>query len=116
MWIISPKALTRFAQAHPEAKKALDNWRALAERARWANWADLKQTFGSADRVGGCVVFDVGNNQYRLIGRVFFGNHKLYILKVMTRAEYDRKDPGNKRRSRWETECRCHEPQPKGES
>lgn len=43
----------------------------------------MKQTFGSADIVGRCVVFDVGNNRFRLIARVFCESQKMYILKVM---------------------------------
>jgi mRNA interferase HigB len=105
MWIISPKALKLFAEAHPEAKRPLDAWRKAAEAAEWGGWGDLKRTFRSADRVGSCVVFDVGGNKYRLIGRVFFASHKLYVLKVMTHAEYDR--------AKWTSECRCHGPQPK---
>ena len=35
------------------------------------------------------VVFDIGNNRYRLIGRVFYP-HKHYVLRVMDHEEYDR--------------------------
>jgi mRNA interferase HigB len=92
------------------AKKALEAWYKIAKLAWWSNWSELKQTFGTADRVGNCVVFDVGSNKYRLIGRVFFGSHKLYILKVMDHAEYDRKGKGGS--SSWAGECGCHRPQP----
>jgi mRNA-degrading endonuclease HigB of HigAB toxin-antitoxin module len=36
-----------------------------------------------SDQVGNCVVFDVGNNRYRLIGRVKYEQHIVYVLKVM---------------------------------
>lgn len=44
-----------------------------------------KQTFGSADQVGNCVVFDVGSNRYRLIGRVLYP-HKLSCESWVTRS------------------------------
>ena len=64
----------------------------------------LRQTFGSADQVGNCVVFDVGNNRYRLIGRVKYGtiNYRagmIFILKVMDHQEYDNK--------LWIEQCGC---------
>jgi hypothetical protein len=58
---------------------------------------------GSADRVGNCVVFDVGNNRYRLIGRVFYP-YKLYVLRVMDHQEYSR--------NAWAKQCGCHNPPP----
>ena len=64
----------------------------------------LKQTFGSADQVGNCIVFDVGNNRFRLIGRVFYRAGRLYILSVMDHQEYDK--------GRWVDDCGCYEPPP----
>ena len=76
----------------------------LARSAAWANFAALRQTFGSADRVGDCVVFDVGNNRFRLIGRVRFAGGIVYVLKVMDHTEYDARN--------WADECGCHRPPP----
>jgi mRNA interferase HigB len=87
------------------AERDLSVWHKIASKADWGNFASLKQTFGSADQVGNCVVFDVGNNRFRLIGRVIYPKGRLYVLKVMDHAEYDR--------ARWAEECRCHKPPPK---
>jgi hypothetical protein len=35
----------------------------LVKNAHWKDFGALKQTFSSADKVGDCVVFDVGNNR-----------------------------------------------------
>jgi len=51
-----------------------------------------RTTFPSADLGGNCTVFNVAGNYYRLIARVFFRSHKVYVLRVMTHAEYDRED------------------------
>ena len=86
------------------AERALTTWYKLAKTAAWANFGALKQTFGSADQVGTCVVFDVGNNRFRLIGRVNYAKGILYVLQVMDHAEYDR--------NRWVDSCGCHKPPP----
>ena len=83
---------------------ALSAWYKIASKAEWANFARLKQTFGSADQVGNGVVFDVGSNRYRLIGRVLYP-HKLSVLRVMDHEEYDR--------ASWASQCGCHSPPPK---
>jgi len=38
-------------------------------------------------------------HRYRLIARVLYRSHKVYVLRVMTHAEYDRVD--------WPTQCGC---------
>ena len=86
-------------------------WLKIAEGACWDHWADLKQTFGTADKVGNCVVFDIGNNLYRVIGRVFFDKDRLYILAVMDHEEYDKKD--SKGKPGWIAKCGCHRPPPR---
>jgi mRNA interferase HigB len=87
------------------ARRDLSAWYKLAKAARWANFGAVKQTFGSADQVGNCVVFDVGNNRFRLIGRVNYRRGILYVLRVMDHKGYDAK--------RWIDSCGCHRPLPK---
>lgn len=87
------------------ARRDLAVWSKLVRAANWSNFAGLKQTFGSADQVGNCVVFDVGNNRYRLIGRINYSKGIVYILKVMDHGEYDKR--------KWPDECGCFQPPPK---
>jgi mRNA interferase HigB len=72
--------------------------------ADWKNYHDLAKDYPSADRVGDCVVFNILRNDFRLIARLRFRSHKVFILKVMTHAEYDRND--------WQSECGCHQRPP----
>lgn len=85
-----------------EAERFLRDWIKGARSVEWKDFADLKQTFGSADKVGDCVVFDAGANRYRLIGRVRFRSRRIYILKIMDHAEYDL--------DKWKDACGCFEP------
>jgi mRNA interferase HigB len=109
MRVISRRRLREFWQSRKKdaatAERHLSAWYKLARHAAWGNFATLKQTFGSADQVGNCVVFDVGNNRYRLIGRVNYARGILYVLRVMDHREYDK--------DLWVDGCGCHKPPPK---
>lgn len=89
-----------------DAQRYLTAWYKLTTGETWHNFAELRGTFGSADQVGDCIVFDVGNNRYRLIGRLRYATDVLpgvvYVLRVMTHAEYDD--------NKWPDECGCHKP------
>jgi len=50
-------------------------------------------------------VFDVGNNRFRLIGRVNYTRGIVYVLRVMDHPEYDK--------NLWVDDCGCHKPPPK---
>lgn len=107
--IISKRRLREFWEYRKHdskiARRDLSVWHKLAKDADWANFAALKQTFGTADQVGNCVVFDAGNNRYRIIGRVNYRAGIVYVLRVMDHSEYDKK--------RWIDDCGCHQPPPK---
>ena len=112
MRVISRKAIRLFWEEPKRAKDAkplLAAWYKVVLAAEWRNFADLRQTFNSADRVGNCTVFDIGGNKYRLIGRVRYATEMLpgvvYILYVMTHAEYDE--------NTWPDKCGCFQPPPK---
>ncbi|MBX3411560.1 MAG: type II toxin-antitoxin system HigB family toxin [Pirellulales bacterium] len=79
-------------------------WYLTAVHAEWSRWAELVASFPQADQVGDCVVFNLGNS-HRLIGRVRYAARRLYVLRILTHAEYDKSD--------WPTECGCHERPPR---
>jgi mRNA interferase HigB len=49
-------------------------------------------------------VFDVGNNRFRLVGRINYQKGIVYVLRVMDHTEYDK--------NRWPDECGCFRPSP----
>ena len=99
MHVISMKRLREFWLKHPPAENPLRAWHQVAETSQWQSINQIRETFPKADRVGKCVVFDVGGNKYRLVVVVHFERGKLYVRKVMTHAEYSR--------DRWKGECLC---------
>lgn len=93
MRVISNKALVAFADDHPHARVPLQAWRRAVQAGAFASFADLKASFGPADKVGTFVVFDVGGNKYRLIAAIHFDRQTLYVRHGLTHAEYDRWTP-----------------------
>lgn len=101
MWIISKSRLREFWESgHSAAKEPLLAWYKDVEHADWAKWADVKAMYGSVDQVGDCVVFNIGGNKYRLIARIRYNLHKVFILKVLTHREYDT--------DKWKDDCGCY--------
>lgn len=88
--VISNSALRAFASSYPLAASALQGWRRVIEKNRFANWAELKAAFNSVDKVGDLVVFDLGGNKFRLICYVRFDRQIVYIKAVLTHREYDK--------------------------
>lgn len=105
MWIISIKRLRQFWAVHPRAELSLRSWFTQVTAADWSNFAELRATFRSADLVGNCIVFNISGNHYRLITRLFYASHKVYVLRVMTHQEYDLVD--------WAEQYGCYKPPPK---
>lgn len=89
MHVISQKALRLFWEQHPDSEMALARWFKVIRHTRFRNFAELREAFPSADKVGAWVVFNVGGNNYRLITSIHFNRRKVYIRQVLTHHEYD---------------------------
>lgn len=80
-------------------------WFKAATAKSFTDFADLRGTFGTADQVGYCTVFDVGNNRFRVIGRVNYRMRRIYVLAMLTHSDYDGMT--------WVEDCGCRQPPPK---
>ncbi|MBI5175422.1 MAG: type II toxin-antitoxin system HigB family toxin [Candidatus Melainabacteria bacterium] len=90
MEIINENELHSFAKNHSNARRPLANWIDVTKAAAWKSFAEIRETFRSADYVKEQVVFNIGGNNYRLICSVDYSLQRVYVLEVMTHAEYDR--------------------------
>lgn len=97
MRVIAKKALVLFYTEHTDAKIALEEWNEKTEEAEWGNFAQVKQTFRTADLVGNNrIVFNIRGNQYRLVALVLFKVKMVYIRFIGTHEDYTRiKDIAN---------------------
>ena len=89
MHVISYKRIRQFSSVYPDSKASLDAWFKVTGKAIWGNLAELKAVYPSADLVGRFVVFNVAGNKYRLIARIVYRSRTLFIIAIMTHAEYD---------------------------
>jgi mRNA interferase HigB len=89
MHVISRKRLNEFVENHPDSKSSLARWYGLIKRGHFANFAELREVFPSADQVGKLTVFDIGGNKVRLVAAIHYNRRKIYVRAVLTHSEYD---------------------------
>ena len=90
MRVIAKKTLVLFYTQHEDSQTALEEWYEKTQNAKWENFAQLKQTFNSADSVGNQrYVFNIKGNHYRLVALVLFRIKMVYIRFIGTHDEYD---------------------------
>ena len=91
MRIFTEQALKEYAETHPDAKVALQEWTTIVKKSEWTCFADVKKTFNSVDNVGNQhYVFNIKGNSYRLIVVIKFTIKFIYIRFIGTQAEYDK--------------------------
>lgn len=97
MNVITRKRLRDFAARHADAAAARDSWYAVASKAKWRTLAELRTVYPHADLAAVAsgnkvTVFNIGGNKYRLIAAVHYKTQRLYVLRILTHAEYDKGD------------------------
>lgn len=91
MRIFTEQALKEYAEAHPDAKVALQEWSTIVKKSEWTCFADIKRTFNAVDNVGKQhYVFNIKGNSYRMIVVIKFTIKFVYIRFIDTHAEYDK--------------------------
>ena len=96
MRIISKNTLVEYYELHQEAKVALEEWYKKTKQAEWKCFADIKNTFNSADSIGNQhYVFNIKGNDFRLVVVVKMTIKTVLIRFIGTHAEYDKIDAKN---------------------
>ena len=95
MHIITEKALSNFGKQHPQAAQPMRLFIQTLRRAEWRSLEETRSVLPHADQVtvkSGSVVtvFNVGGNNWRVITALHYNRQVVYILAVLTHAEYDR--------------------------
>lgn len=92
MRIISRKAIREASAKHTEWSPSLNAWHKIAKGADWKNFADVRNSWKNSDTVGRFVVFDISHNRCRLIATIKYEWKMVYIRRILSHAEYDRKE------------------------
>jgi mRNA interferase HigB len=79
------------AQAdHADLIDPLNAWWKVAAHVGWKNIEDVRKIYRDTDMVGRYTVFNIKGNKYRLIVRIEYEKQRIYIIDVLTHAEYDK--------------------------
>ena len=91
--MIAKRVLRDFWTKYPDGEQQMKSWFREAEKARWKNTNEIKRVYPSASILGnGRVVFNIKGNHYRLVVRINFQYHMVWIRFVGTHKEYDQLD------------------------
>jgi len=97
--VFSKRALREFWGRHPDAEVPLESWYKTSIKANWSNLAEVRRTYPHADPVGKCTVFNIKGNEYRLVVKIEYRFRAIYVKRILTHAEYNRKG--------WQDVCNC---------
>ncbi len=98
MRIITERKLKEFWTENKVAETVLHDWIRTVRFANWKTSADVKKTFNSVNVYKNCTIFDVGGNKYRIIAKVEYQMHLVFIRFVLNHSEYDEK--------KWQSDCK----------
>jgi len=95
MRIITKRRILAYAKQHPNAAANLTAWISVASAARWQSITDVRQVFPHADlatvRSSKTVtIFNIAGNHHRLITAIHYNTGSIFILKILTHAEYSK--------------------------
>jgi mRNA interferase HigB len=90
MRVIKRAALEQFWLRHADAKTSLESWFGVVCAANWQTPAEMRWVYPYADIVGRRTVFNIAGNKYRLVARVNYRFQVVFVLYILTHAEYDR--------------------------
>lgn len=91
MRIVTTRKSKEFWTENKAAETVLCEWIKTVYLADWKTSADVKKTYNSTNIYKNCTIFDVGGNRYRIIAKVEYQIHIVFIRFVMTHSEYDEK-------------------------
>ncbi len=93
MVVISKAILRDFTNKHPDSTTAIQQWYEITSQADWKHFAEMKDSFNSADSVGNDrYVFNIRGNEYRIVALILFSIRTVFILFVGSHKEYDKID------------------------
>lgn len=96
MRIITEEPLKEYIKLHPDTETALKAWVKTVKNSDCKNFADIKKSFNSVDNVGNQhYVFNIRDNNHRLVVVIKFTIKWVYIRFIGTHEEYDKIDCSN---------------------
>jgi mRNA interferase HigB len=88
--IISKKKIRDYLKDKAQAELPLVEWYMKMQETDAKDISLLREIFNSVDAVYGYTIFNVGDNNYRLITAIHYNRQLCYIRTIWTHAEYSR--------------------------
>lgn len=93
--LIRKETIELFVKQNAQSRGSFSEWCSKLKYADWNAPEDMQSTFPATDLLGNGskrVVFNIGGNKYRLIGKYAFGENQvhLFICWIGSHAEYDK--------------------------
>ncbi|RKD13679.1 addiction module toxin RelE [Pelobium manganitolerans] len=96
MNVINRKTIIYYCEKHPLAKRALLVWYNEMVKYKFSSSNDLKKVYGNASIVNNKrIVFNIKENDYRLVVSVNFRRNACYTIWFGTHKQYDQIDVEN---------------------
>ena len=92
MRVISKRKLLEAIERDRTLDGLLNAWHKVVSNADWKNFAEVRQTYSSADYVDPYTVFNIRGNNYRLIAKLEYKKHLVFVKHVLTHEEYDKRN------------------------
>ncbi len=91
MKVFNTPQIEKAYNKYTDAIGPLQNWYQEVEEADWDTPAKLKERYPNASIIrGDLVVFNIKGNRYRLVARINFRRHLVFVKFFGTHKEYDR--------------------------
>ena len=93
MRIITSKRLHEYAKLHPTTATTLEHWTGLMLRGHFNSLVELRRVLPTADQVTvksrrTVTIFNI-KNHFRLITAIHYNHQLVFVLRLLTHAEYD---------------------------
>jgi mRNA interferase HigB len=88
--VVTRKRLLEFGESRADAAAPLDDWYRIAKAADWKSIVEVRATYPQADFVDPDTVFNIKGGTYRLITKIEYRKHLVFIKSVWTQPEYDK--------------------------
>ncbi|EIQ01598.1 hypothetical protein OpiT1DRAFT_00170 [Opitutaceae bacterium TAV1] len=94
MRLIKNSQLQKLAARHPTCLPAVATWKNAMRKGKFTDLVSLRKVFPHADQVTTrskrtVTIFNLGNH-YRLITAIHYNCARVFILRLLSHAEYDK--------------------------
>ncbi|MFT6337692.1 MAG: mRNA interferase HigB [Saprospiraceae bacterium] len=94
--IVAKQTIREFWEKHPDSKDYLETWYETVKGSNWKKPYEIKEFYFTISILKNSrVVFNIKDNQYRLVAKINYQRQWLFIRFIGTHKEYDKIESDN---------------------